>query len=115
MSLFASRLKELRESHNETQKMLAEAVGMAVSSISMYEQGKRLPSYEAQEAIADHYNVDIDYLVGRSDRTTVVLPALNNSPTRHYLMDRIAKADEAELTKIDRIMRIIDDEEARDT
>ena len=36
----------------------------------MYESGTRRPSRETLEAFADFYNVDIDYLLGRSSKTT---------------------------------------------
>lgn len=33
----------------------------------MYERGAREPSYEALEQIADYFNVDMDYLLGKSE------------------------------------------------
>ena len=36
----------------------------------MYENGSREPDYETLEAIADYFNVDIDYLLGRTNKTT---------------------------------------------
>ena len=33
----------------------------------MWETGKRLPSPELYEQVADYFNVDIDYLYGRSE------------------------------------------------
>ena len=36
----------------------------------MYEQGKRQPDFEMQEAIADLFNVSIDYLFGRDEIQT---------------------------------------------
>lgn len=64
---FGTRLKELRKSENETQPMLAEAIGVSRSAISMYESGAREPDFETLEAIADHYNVDMNYLMGWTD------------------------------------------------
>lgn len=64
---FGARLKELRKSENETQPMLAEAIGVSRSAISMYESGAREPDFETLEAIADHYNVDMNYLMGWTD------------------------------------------------
>lgn len=64
---FGARLKELRKSENETQPMLAEAIGVSRSAISMYESGAREPDLETLEAIADHYNVDMNYLIGWSE------------------------------------------------
>ena len=33
----------------------------------MYERGEREPGIETLEAIADFFNVDLDYLIGKSD------------------------------------------------
>ena len=33
----------------------------------MYERGEREPGLESMETIADYFNVDLDYLMGRSD------------------------------------------------
>lgn len=33
----------------------------------MYERGEREPGIETLEKIADHFNVDIDYLLGKSE------------------------------------------------
>lgn len=38
----------------------------------MYETGAREPDFETLEAIADFFNVDIDYLLGRTNKTTVL-------------------------------------------
>ena len=67
MNKYGLRLKELRESHGYTQEALAKMLGTSRSRISMYEQGKRQPDFEMQEAIADLFNVSIDYLFGRED------------------------------------------------
>ena len=39
----------------------------------MYERGERQPNFEVLEAIADFFNVDIDYLLGRTTKTTKVI------------------------------------------
>lgn len=71
---FAERLKALRAGRHLSQRELADKVGLPRSVISMYEGGKRNPKREALEALADFFNVDIDYLLGRSDQTTVLDP-----------------------------------------
>lgn len=67
MNKYGQRLKELRQSRNMTQEQLAERLHTSRSRIGMYEQGRRQPDFETQEAIADLFNVNIDYLFGRSD------------------------------------------------
>lgn len=64
---FGEILRALRIQENETQPMLADLLGISRSAVSMYESGAREPNFEILEAIADHYNVDMDYLLGRTD------------------------------------------------
>ena len=66
MGNFQSVLKSLRKSNNLTQEDLAKALKVSRSTIGMYENGSREPDYETLEAIADYFNVDIDYLLGRT-------------------------------------------------
>ena len=73
MSKFSLRLKELRNSKNLSQQKLADIIGISKSSINMYERGEREPGLEMLESIADFFNVDLDYLLGKSDIPNKVL------------------------------------------
>lgn len=64
---FGTVLRGLRVRYNMTQKMLGEALGLSESTIGMYEREQREPDFETLEAIADYFNVDMDYLTGRSN------------------------------------------------
>ena len=77
MKQFSDVLLYLRKKERESQEDLARVLGLSKSTISMYENGQRKPSYEMLEAIADHYNVDMDFLTGKSDieRRSSVAPA----------------------------------------
>ena len=55
----------LRKEYNLTQEQLANKIGIAKSTISMYENGKRKPSFEALEALADFFNVNLGVLTGQ--------------------------------------------------
>lgn len=67
MSTFSERLKILRLKKELSQQGLADELGVSKSSISMYERGQREPDFETLEAIADYFNVDMNYLIGYSD------------------------------------------------
>lgn len=67
MSSFNIRLRELRRSVDLSQNDFAKAIGLSKSSVNMYERGEREPSLATLEAIADFFNVDMDYLLGKSD------------------------------------------------
>ncbi len=62
---FAQTLRNLREQSGLTQEQLAASLGISKSAVSMYEQGNRQPDFETLEAIADHFNVDMNLLLGR--------------------------------------------------
>ncbi|MCP1226100.1 helix-turn-helix domain-containing protein [Sebaldella sp. S0638] len=64
---FGKRLKELRKQKGITQEQLASELKLGVSTVGMYELNAREPNFETLEAIADIFNVDMDWLLCRSD------------------------------------------------
>ena len=80
MPEFKDMLKYFRMRENLSQSELAEKLGIAPSTISMYEVGKREPDYETEEKIADFFNTDLNTLRGRD----IESPA-------YYLNDETAK------------------------
>lgn len=67
MANFPERLRSLRREFHMSQREIGLRAGLSASSISMYEQGSRTPDIESLEALADYFNVDVDYLLGRTD------------------------------------------------
>lgn len=68
MARFSDRLRFLRQKAGLSQQDFAKMLGsVSKSSINMYERGEREPSIETLEAIADFFNVDLDYLLGKTD------------------------------------------------
>lgn len=88
MPNFSSRIKQLRTDRGITQEQLASMLKVSRSTIGMYESGKREPDFETSEAIADIFNVDMDFLMGRSDverkhpvtPTTIIPPGFQPIP-----------------------------------
>ena len=72
MGKFQYILKNLRTSNSLTQDELSKSLKISRSTIGMYEKGAREPDFETLESIADFFNVDIDYLLGRTDKTTFI-------------------------------------------
>lgn len=64
---FGSHLKALRLSKGITQKQLAIETGTSERGIQNYELDLRKPTYDILIALADYFDVSLDYLVGRSD------------------------------------------------
>ena len=62
MPEFKDMLKYFRMRENLSQNELAEKLGLAPSTVSMYEVGKREPDYETEEKIADFFNTDLNTL-----------------------------------------------------
>ena len=61
--MFKERLRDLRTSRKLTQDKLAKELGIAKSTISMYENGNREPDFETLELIADYFNVNLGSLI----------------------------------------------------
>jgi transcriptional regulator with XRE-family HTH domain len=68
MEEFSVRLKGLREERDVRQQDLADQLGITVRAYRYYEQGKRYPDFQGLLALADYFQVPLDYLVGRSDQ-----------------------------------------------
>ena len=68
MQILATRLKQLRESRRMYQRELAEMLGLSFRGYQNYETGQTEPKLATLIALADYYQVSIDYLVGRTDR-----------------------------------------------
>lgn len=92
MSTFGARLKLLRKQDDLTQDALAKALGISKSTISMYENGNREPDFETLEAFADYFNVDLDYLMGKSD---IANKTIESSPLYEELLRQVV-ADRAD-------------------
>lgn len=60
-------LRELRKLKGITLKELGEAVGVAESTMSQYENGRRSPDFETLLKLAEYFDVSTDYLLGKAD------------------------------------------------
>ena len=64
---FSVRLLLLRKQRGLSLVALGNAIGVSNQAISLLEKNKRYPSYEVLLALADFFDVSLDYLCGRSD------------------------------------------------
>lgn len=67
MPKFCDRFRQLRNQKGLSQMELSKLLKISKSSVNMYERGEREPGLETLELIADIFNVDMDYLLGKSD------------------------------------------------
>lgn len=66
MSL-GERLRELRKNRKLTLRELSEKINLRANTLSQFENGKRKPSIESLNTLADFFNVSVDYLMGRTN------------------------------------------------
>ena len=61
------RLRDLREDADLTQKQVGEAINVPQRTYAYYESGQRMVPPQVLCALADFYNVSVDYILGRVD------------------------------------------------
>lgn len=123
MPAFCDVVKQLRQEKSLTQAQLAEALTnigeekITRSAVSMWEAGQRVPKFEVMETIADYFNVDIDYLLGRTERTNwIQFFAQKPIDKRHELLiqlfDQLPAASQALI--IDQLKGAVQFQKAQD-
>lgn len=65
---FCQILKQLRAERGMSQQEVADRLGLNKQAVSQYERGVRKPNFEIAEKLADIFNVDLNYLLGYSDK-----------------------------------------------
>ncbi len=65
------RIKDLREDNDLTQSRVAEILMCDQSLYSKYERGEREIPLKLLVRLAEHYNVSLDYLVGRTNKKEI--------------------------------------------
>lgn len=106
MGKFQNILKSLRVAKGLTQDELSKQLNISRSTIGMYEKGAREPDFETLELIADYFNVDTDYLLGRTVKTTYIPSSALRKGVSINVLGRVATG-----IPIDAIEEVIDTEE----
>lgn len=104
MSKFSERLRLLRNAKGLSQADFAKQIKISKSSVNMYERGEREPNFTTLEVIADYFNVDMDYLLGKSDienRSQNSLPLALDNPQfdGSEIMFALSRGGEKEITE----------------
>lgn len=73
----ASRLIALRTAAGITQETLAHALSVSNKTVSKWENGISMPDLDMLSALADHFGVSTDFLLGRTE-----VPAAEDIPAR---------------------------------
>ena len=67
LSEFPNRLRQLRERRRISRRVLSELCGLRTNAVRLYEREEATPNMESLIALADFFEVSIDYLVGREE------------------------------------------------
>ena len=73
---FCTVFKNLRKDNNLTQAELAKKLGVAPSTVGMYERGQREPDFETLEKIANYFSVNMNTLLGKENETDIASGSL---------------------------------------
>ena len=65
------RIRQLREDADLTQAALGKAINVPQRTYAYYESGQRMIPPQVLCALADFYDVSVDYLLGRTDQRKV--------------------------------------------
>lgn len=114
LSKLGFTIRKLRDTYGLTQLQLGEKIGVAESTISLYESGKREPDISTLELIANFFKVTIDYLLGRTDDirpiTTSTIPSEDLKTLEN--LKELSKEDRELVETIIKMRRKQENEEA---
>lgn len=65
--IFAKRFRGLRAENDLTQAEVAKILGVSPTTVATWEQGRSKPGLDKTVAIANLFNVSVDYLLGLTD------------------------------------------------
>lgn len=64
----------IRKQKKLTQTEVANHLQITQATLSSYENGRTQPDFKTLIALADYYDVSVDYLLGRTNKRDVVIP-----------------------------------------
>lgn len=67
---FGERIKKCRKEMSLSQKEFGQKIGVAESTVSLYESNKRFPDVDTLKRMSALFDVSIDYLLGNSSSRT---------------------------------------------
>lgn len=72
-----NKIRRIRKNRGMTQAQLAEAAGMAINSIRLYESGKRIPSIDVRIELAQKLDCDLQELLTEEEADAFVSQPIN--------------------------------------
>lgn len=103
---FGSRLKQGRKKKKLTQTEVAAKLGIDDTTISKYENDKSEPDNETLTKLANLYDVSVDWLHGREDKSMneddkKIIEGFKklNSKDQNYILELIERLEPSDKTK----------------
>lgn len=93
--MFSLQLKALREKMNLSQRDFASKIGVAPSTVGMWESGQREPDFEMALQLANFFNVSVDYLLGAEKNVSsfTTKEPLQSEPDVEDVLAQLEEAD----------------------
>lgn len=92
MDVFSQRLKKCRESMKKidskyTQAFVANEIGVARTTYTAYENGTKIPPIDTLSNIAELFDVSVDFLLGRTNKTDSYTNDLKSKDTDNDIIE----------------------------
>lgn len=105
-------LRIIREKRNINQQKIAVELEISQESISKYENGNAFPSREILIKLADYLNCSIDYLLGRTDNTSLNKEKISTEDEKiENLIFRYNKLSDENKNKLEGCLLALEQEE----
>ena len=102
-----NRIREVRKQHKMTMKQLGLEIGVAESTISQYETGKRQPDNEALLKIGELFNVTVGYLLGAETKNPTTQEGSEVDPVTMELLSMVNNATDDERQVMLEMLRLL--------
>lgn len=103
---YYKRIRELREDNDKTQKEIAEYLGTPYQYYAVYEKGGSEISFERAIALADYYNVSLDYIAERTNNKKGMSYG-ELTEKEQSLLTTLSKMNNEEKKKISELLKMI--------
>ncbi len=113
MERFRIKIRDLREEHGMTQAELARRLNCAPSTISMYENGKREPTFDVLCEIAKIFSIPVESLISESEAVREdeelwsLREELRRRPEMRMLFSLTRNASKEDILKTVKIMQAL--------
>ncbi len=107
MPTTSNRIKELRVNSGKSTQELANATGIARSTLGSYETRGINPNAEKAQILADYFNVSVGYLLGNTDM--LVQYEVVPDSDLNWIIETYIQANESEKEFIKSAIKLVGD------